>query len=434
MIRSTILLASSAAIAILATANVSANSGNTLYISQDGDSNSAIVQQGAGTGSNDFGVEDEPVEQIGNSNSIRETQSTGAGFSRGNNDVIALVQQGNNNKYDSDYSNSAGGNRIEDAGQIGNGNTMHVRRNGSVDSVIGTVLQQGNANFFSITQTGTGQSVGVVQMIGSNNGWSIQPPGGNGSRFGTVISQGGTNNRIDETSIHGSSNNASGVLPGHRIRQVGIGNGQASSTAVTYGTASNVDVLQTGNDNNFEVLQGTAATPGTGNVALLTQTGNGGDGVIHQFGDYNDASITQAGNDNDTSVVQTGDSNDVIVAKTGDGNVLDITQTGDDNTISVTLDGDGNNAVGSSFAAFFGSAGGLAPGDIVQSGNTNTATLTSGLFADNNLFAFKQDGNGNTVTGDIDGDGNQALVIQVGNTNIASFTQTGGSNFVSITQ
>jgi hypothetical protein len=408
------LMVLSTALALVAT--VAMASDNASYVAQDGDGNVTLVTQSG----------------------IKHEAGSAA---------AVMGQDGDNNRLVIDQTNAGSGN-------IG----------GNVAGTSGLGIDQiGNFNILEITQSDQKNAVRQVQQIGSNAGTELsnraivsqthnsqvsrilQQNEGDGSDAANAnvidVLQGGTGNKIGTLSGFGPTVGLTQIgtandmnidqLSSHNEMTLAVQDGERNALTVLQQTGNSNDALrldQIGDDNIISVRQ----TGANNAVSNVYQTGDGNAGTIDQVGDYNAAAITQSGDDNDTSVVQTGNSNDVLVAETGDGNLLSIIQTGNSNDVSVTLDGDNNNA--SSFAAFFGAAGGLMPGDIVQTGNDNQATLTTGLFADNNVFAFKQDGNGNQVTGAIDGDANQALVIQVGNTNLVSFSQTGGSNFVSITQ
>jgi hypothetical protein len=426
------LLATAAAASMLLASSAIASSSNTLYIEQTGDSNTALVQQNAGTGGNDVGKIGAPVLQQGNLNSFSETQSTGGGFSRGNNDIWAVTQLGNSNSFSSNYSNNAGDNRIESLLQYGNNNYAAIGRNNQRSGVIGTIVQGdeataavgGNRNFLSISQTTSylpgsqpaftaGNSVLLVKQIGSNNGRSSV----NDYNGGTQISQGGNGNVVQEAVIVGSNNNAAGSLWNtqvHLIKQRGLNNGDEHSIARTTGSGGNyIHVDQDGTSNQFDLQQGLS---------------------VASIGNRIDAGQIGAGND--VTGLQLGDYNTITSKQDGDGNYLNVVQDGDSNTATANVTGDYNGTGSfSGVAGSLASAKGLDNGTITQKGLSNTAFYEV-LGSSNNKFAFSQVGDTNSITGSVSGvgGGNQAVVSQGGNMNTTSFSQAGGGNNLSVNQ
>jgi hypothetical protein len=200
--RKTLVLSSALAL-LMATGAAYAGSSNTLYIDQEGGTNSANVQQSAGPGGNDIGSPASPFLQDGTGNSFTETQATGGGFSRGDNDIIKAKQVGDNNRFSDYYSNNAGGNRVNNFTQDGDSNVASVSRNASISGTVGTLTEDGDKNFLSISQNGTGNTVTKATITGSNNGWSTQ----NAGNWGTLLIQSGDGNIIAESSVDGSDNN-----------------------------------------------------------------------------------------------------------------------------------------------------------------------------------------------------------------------------------
>ncbi|MGB3539441.1 MAG: hypothetical protein WBA42_14885 [Mesorhizobium sp.] len=415
-----VVLSTASALALL-TGAAWAGSGNNAFVKQDGAGNTAKVQQAAGSGGNDFGTAGAPALQQGNGNSIVETQSTGGGFSRGDNDTIVLRQVGNSNSYGSDYSNSAGGNRINSVIQNGNSNHISIGRNAATNSTVETVLQSGDAtntttgssNWLSISQSNLGalrdgNRVVLVQQLGSNNGAGSQ----NAVNGGTTLSQSGANNVIMEATINGDNNNPSiynsTFGPVLSISQKGTGNGYLSSIARMTGSNGNfIHVTETGDNNNFYVVQGIDRSS-TQNRATVIQTGSDNDASATSLGSYDTASITEIGNSNHVKISQSG---------------------GDTNTATANITGNFNgSATVSGIAGNLASANGLVSGDILQVGANNTATYTV-LSSDNNQFAYLQQGSGNTIDGTVTGTGsNQVAVVQVGAGNTTGFSQAGGGN------
>lgn len=413
-----IAFASATALGLLIGGAAYAGNTNEAYLEQDGDGNLATIQQSAGSGGNRVGTTTDPILQQGDNNTFSETQSTGGGFSRGDNVIEAGRQLGNSNSFSSNYSNNTGFNTIDNLLQQGNSNNASVGRNGSnvLRSYVGDILQQGNSNFLAITQGGgADNSVEEAVQIGSNNGWSTQPPGGNGSRRGTVISQSGNRNLIESSRIEGSFNNSSGAKAAHRIYQTGDDNGQDVSIANTLGSNGNwIHVTQTGNSNNFDLRQG-ITTASTQNSITLVQTGDGNLTTATQYGSYNTLNASQSGNSNTITALVTGDNN-------------------------------GSGVFGNVGASALATANALTSGDIFQSGLSHTVSLT--INSSGNQFAFLQTGGSlNTITATVsgslgnnqavgvqNGSSNAATLTQGGNSNVAVFNQQGGSNSTTITQ
>lgn len=408
------LILSTAVGLVLATGAL-AGDNNTVYLEQDGDSNVSSVKQNGGS-NNDIGTVGDPVTQDGEGNSFSFTNELSGGGS--NNDIVKAEQVGDDNNLNVQSWNIGNNNLVQDIQQIGDLNRASLGFNGSDDGIVGTVLQQGNRNFLTIDVQGlaghgsTGNVVTLVNMIGSNNGWSMV----NDNNKGIRIRQRGSSNVIDEASIFGSNNNASGTSPGITIWQYGSSNGQGSvgeSTAINWGTLSAIDVFQDGSFNDFYITQGTIGVPGVNNTAAATQIGLD-----------NDVTIVQEGSDQDATVTQTGDDNHVNAKQLGGNNTLVATITGDDNGIGVFT--------GARLALANGK--GLVSGDLFQDGMSNNLDLT--ITSSNlNNFAFLQDGDGNEIDGDVSGgNGNEAVVAQVGNNNTSDFSQIGGGNLLNVSQ
>jgi hypothetical protein len=302
----------------------------------------------------------------------------------------------------------AGGDRINSFLQLGNTNWASVGRNGASAATVGTFNQIGDSNSARITQTGSGDTVTLLQQVGSNNGGPFGSGGPqNPDQWGTTIIQNGNNNLISESSIVGSNNNKNTTTaPVSYISQVGNNNGINSSIARTYGSNGNfIHVTEQGDWNNFSVLQG-LNTSSTGNQATVTQTGNSNAAYVTQYGDDNHVTVTQLGDANVATANFTGDRN-------GNGTLIGIA------------------------AALLTSNANLVEGTIYQdatgaSGNT----VTYNVSGNDNLFAMAQIGSGNAITGTVSSsNGNQVAVLQTGNNNQTTFSQSGGgNNAISVSQ
>ena len=286
---------------------------------------------------------------------------------------------------------------------------------GAAAGVAGVV--QGNA-----TQNGTGNDLSY-SAVGDDNlyGFSQTGPGYNsingttsGNANEAAVGQDGTGN-VTDFSQSGDSNdlgvsitgNNNGVGSFRGTSDIGLNNGQV----IQSGGTNYASIEIGGNDANYAVKQ----TNG-GNTAKLSMTG----------GNSNNVALLQAGNDM-ASITIVGGQNVMGVKQIGNG-------TGG-NSLTATINGNLNNWSGG-FSGF-ASGIGLTPGSILQNNNgiagTNNIDLT--VETSSNLFAMKQIGSNNTITGTVDtGNGNQVAVAQIGTTNMASFHQSGGGNNIGISQ
>lgn len=400
----------------------------------------------------------------GSENSIDSRQSTPTGLQTGSK-ITTLSQTGQYNTIETDQQtgstnigeiNQNGVNNLADTVQAGTGNIItlidqdgddneaFVTQTGGTGNKVGLILQNSTGgapafvgNYANVIMTGTGNGAGLlmgysvigrvtssqITQLGGNNDASLEFTG-DGNDFG--VYQTGTDNSVGSILVTGDDN-----LIG--VDQDGTGN--ILALGVIEGDRNNVGVLQAG----------------IGNLATVSILGGASDdnGVRVQQDGTNNATVTVTGSMNDVRLNQglllgAGGTNLATVSIVGDDNVLDILQQGDNEGlfgVSVTIDGSGNNSAGAgAFASLFGgalTASGLSAGQIVQQGTDNLINIKVGNLSpssDNNLFAFKQTGDGNTVNGTINGDGNQALVFQSGDSNTTNFTQTGGNNYVVVTQ
>ncbi len=405
---------------------------NTLFLDQDGNDNTAFIQQdipgfsGDDAGGNDFGTTGNHALQDGNRNEMKFTNGSKnyhSNLSAGDNDVLEAKQIGDdnrmyfsNNSFGSSGDTASSGNDVNSAIQSGNNNYTDIVRHNADDGEIDLVRQEGDKNFLRIVQEhGNGNSVGTAIQIGSNNGFNQY----NNTRQGTYIAQGdGSDNRVDVASIDGSNNGSIADNPGIYIDQSGSNNGLNSSTAQIFGNYNQIKVLQTGDSNNFFVRQGTDLVSGNENLAELTQIGS-----------TNDGSITQEGNNNN-----------VYATQIGNGNFMDAQQIGNANLITATFIGDGNgDNSGLSMTGMAGtleaSSGLLTQGTMFQNSSSAPSsgnTISYIVEGSNNLFAFAQIGAANTITGTVGttgaSNGNQVAVLQDGSSNSTTFTQNGGGN------
>ena len=300
--------------------------------------------------------------------------------------------------------------------------------------------------------------------------------GGPASRFLTLLACGSAlvatpaladNNRADvEQSGSGNTLLLTQWDDGDTVLFVGQGAsdrpGQRRANVITIdqangdwvGTALQANPAVRGNGVNHNVMRisqrstgdgiAEATQFGVGNVLEITQEGGGGNqvSVAAQAGRGNRLDLTQDGAGNVAGAVQFGHGNRAAIeigdaGAPSDGNVVAVAQYGDFNTVRLSIDGSFNGAgmfmPGSPAAAL-----GLLPGMVVQGGDFNMVRLTvggrRGGAGDRNLFAFEQDGSGNTIAGRQSGNGNEAAIQQVSSGNGAFFFQVGGMNVIAVRQ
>jgi len=409
-----IVLSTASALALL-TGAAWAGSGNTLYIQQQGSTNTANVNQGTGPGDNNIGTLADPVTQDGNTNFF---QYSNAGCcnegSRQDNDVKKAEQDGNGNWMNIAVWNLSDHNRINSAIQDGNDNALQIEQNDSRSGRIDSVLQDGSGNVGLAKQNGSGNRIVLMQQIGSNNGNGRSGELTSGRGVGSRVIQAGSNNLINESSVVGSNNKQAAsntYTPPHDIQQLGNNNGRSFSTASTLGSNGNgIKVTEHGDWNNFSVKQGLSVRS-TGNYATVDQQGS-----------YNNATATQYGS-----------GNHLVVSQILDGNRSTTNFDGNDNGVG-TLGG----AAGT-LAGLPGSR--LVQGTVLQdsTGAVSGNLVNYDVFGSGNLFALAQIGGNNTITGTVgtgarDSNNNQVAVLQQGNSNTSSFSQTGGSNNLAVSQ
>jgi len=178
-----------------------------------------------------------------------------------------------------------------------------------------------HANEIYIEQVGSGSTVTITQEGADNRVGTSQNPAYIGSGSNTVIiDQIGSNNTLD---------------------------------MVVNGTATDVTVSTTGNNNIQEILCGTTNSAGCSG-SVITQTING---------DNNDVKQNLGAGANHTSTITvTGDLNNITHISTATGTtVADITVSGNTNTVAVTQSGMLNHSV------VVNSTGNLNNINIVQS-------------------------------------------------------------------
>lgn len=385
---------------------------NKSYIDQNGEENSAIISQ---------------------SGKLHEAGST----------TIRILQQGDENSLVINQTNAGTGN---------------IGGNFAGTSGLG-IDQIGNFNALEITQSDQKNAVRQVQQISSNTGTALS----NSAK----ISQ-NKNNQVSRIlqDNEGDGSNAGNanfidVVQSNEGNKIGTITGFSDTLGLTQiGTGNDMDIDQTSGFNEITL----AVQNGDRNaLTVLQRTGNGNDALnLDQIGDDNVidieqtgslnvlANLFQSGNENSATITQTGSSNTVMtVDQYGDDNLLDLVQNGAGNMVQLVdqsggnntanLDFQGNNNGAGSFSGGFDDRG-LTQGEIIQSNSAASLNLINfTVYGNSNLFAFKQDGTGNTISGAVGTSGtaassNEAAVLQVGNNNYSSFSQAGVDNTVSVSQ
>ncbi|WP_417423701.1 hypothetical protein [Hoeflea sp.] len=401
------ILSTATALGLILAGAALASDGNTLYLDQDGENNTALVIQDVPNftneiGGNNIGTDSDPVTQQGDGNEFYYDNGTGVSNGGvGNNDIIKAEQIGNGNYmrfHDQGGSDTNLSNNIQ---QIGDDNYANFSHNSADDSVVDVVLQEGDDNFLRIQQeAGTGNKVLSATQIGSRNGASAVTT----ASMGTYIYQRGSGNLVTEASITGSDNGGINNRALY-ILQRGNNNGQGLSVASMLGSnGNNISVEQVGDGNDFGIWQGTS-TASTGNDAKVTQDGN-----------FNYAKVTQFGNGNEIFVDQDGNSNITTANFTGNGNGVD------------PLSGDAGDLAAAHTE--------LTQGTIFQDAGTTIGgnQVNYDVTGDDNLFAFAQIGGSNVIDGTVIGNGNQVAVLQYGSGNNTTFTQIGNFNNLGVSQ
>lgn len=369
-------------------------------------------------------------------------------------------------------------------------NSATLTQSGAANQ-IGTVFQSGYAQTATLTQRGDGNAIAASEQRGSRNVITLALAGDDNGTAAFVaaadivgawggLAQGrvyqnndsilaspfdaneldfdvaGNANSFGFSQV-GGDNTISGVVAGDGnqtgVNQLGLSNTASFALAgadnllfidqglwpVNYANAANVVIA--GDDNHVGVRQGGSsnsagiAIGGGGNLVNVTQ-----ESLV--WG--NDADIAITGSNNRLGLTQEG-RNTALLAVTGGDNLLAASQLGSLNTLTLTIFGSRNNAlINGGFTAGKPAAGTalslappLVPGDVRQSGAGNAITYTLGTSlapANDNKFAFWQNGDGNVIEGFTRGSANEVAIIQNGNANFAYFSQNGVGNVIGVSQ
>ncbi|GGA68540.1 curlin [Nitratireductor aestuarii] len=337
---------------------------------------------------------------------------------------------------------------------LGDSNRFGIEQTGDFNEAYARA--NGNANDLALSQSGVGNfgEVAIGDWTASNSNSVVlnQEASSTAANDGQIFVDGNTN-AVSLNQVAGWDSNLGEVVIEGSQNQVAVDqNGSNEGFVNVYGNGNGVTLGQDGdvnyavvdvggNNNGLDIDQS-----GDWNYAWVQAYGNANNLTLGQTGDLNTGEVYLVGDSNTVSADQnsSGGENSLIAAVTGDSNVLNVSQTnsslyGDMNSIEVDIYGNSNNTGGAfALAASSAVAGGLAPGDLVQSGSGNSISLQVGSSlapaSDLNQFAFAQQGNGNTIDGSIMGSGNEVAIVQAGNGNYATFSQVGSGNSIGISQ
>lgn len=385
-----IALASATAMGLLIGA-VYAGDDNNAYIDQDGEANSASIQQlGTGAKAGDSSA-NRRMLQDGDNNTLVILQNNGGTIGTGGNyqqNNRGLDQTGDRNQASITQTYGSG---VYEVQQDASGAT------GTVSATTNelTITQTGNMRVNRVNQTYTGN--------GSTDGANSLTISQTGSQF--------------HNSFVGNSNGL------QHASQGAFQTGHSNDADVTQNGAGQrlIRLNQDGVSNDFDLMQGggngnlvqTAEQIGNRNTGYLSFSGanNGKDGFtagtpaalagaaassMSQIGDDNKVNMEVLGSRNQFGFYQDGDRNTAVgITLLGDDNQLGVFQMGEDNTLNLgTVDGNLNNI------------------GLDQDGVDNTATVS--VTGNSNIADFSQESNdnGNTIIASIDGDLNDLTINQ----------------------
>jgi hypothetical protein len=326
--------------------------GDNLYadVAQTGDDNSAVVDQLVAS------MSDATITVTGNGNSSDVGQSgaehqaeivtTGdfnsAGIFQDGNSNTALVEQfgGDNDSVISQsgslndsYVISDGDNNAADIDIVGDDNLFDVYQYEYDNDVMGMVtgsfndvyvLQTGYNNLVDITIEGDTNIVEVRELLGSRrnsdmtafidgDGNELYAAGRAGSGQSMSFDITGNDNYIDTFQFH------NGVSLDFTTAGNSVSNNVADIDQA--GAFSSISLLLTGSSNNIVMQQGGPSSNASNRIE-----GIGGTGGFHIGGDNGDIDLLQSGAQNVIQGMQMSDGSSINVSQTGNGNTAVITQ------------------------------------------------------------------------------------------------------------
>lgn len=351
---------------------------NTAKTTQTGNLNNAAVTQ-AGT------LNDGAVTQTGNQNLGTIDQKT-----TGN---IGVVDQ------------LAGDNNTSSVAQDGATNEAYMTQ--------GMVANYYAAPYDISTPMGASFNTSSAYQKGNKNYTEVVQVGGTAADNGnlTAVSQTGDNN----------------VAYSYQGWPFGFW-GETATTSALSSIKSVVGISQTGNGNEGAVWQ----YGGESNSASVTQANDDNvarisQGFIYEDAAYNFSHPVYNTKNNSASISQSGDGNTAKLFQLGDGNSFSLSQTGGGNTLGLAVgglleardgyfeqDGDANIFVGSQ------ADGATLKNTSRQTGDGNYIYMSQ---EDLDVAEIVQDGDLNTVLLTQGGGGQNATIMQTGNSNTATVTQ-----------
>lgn len=445
------LMISGSAIALVATFGAHqalAGNGNEAFVTQDGSFNNAEIDQAAANFAG-VGLETRPFLQEGNGNDLSVIQQDPT-VTRG--PRVATITP----------STAMQGEEVNGF-QLGAANTLTVEQSRSLPGPsvnvnwVGTLWQDGNFNFGSITQEAVeGWSAANLRQTGDLNIATL---------LQQVQSSGSGRNRLGEgyfTGAGGGTMAASrggavqnGTLNIMQIEQLSLGGADINriDLASQSGNANVMNINQAGSNSELSFGASLSAhqfasslglaryvslQEGAFNFLNLDMTGSTGSasgGILfstRQLGQGNTASVSLSGTLTEFALNQDGSLNSLDGIATGDNNDLAVNQVGVDVVVppfffipEFTISGGGNDA------SFFvdGNSNEML---IDQQGNLNDALVE--IVGDSNKSPVRQTGNLNDAFVDILGNSNSAPVTQTGSRNDADLVIDGNLNTASATQ
>ncbi|WP_319414493.1 hypothetical protein [uncultured Cohaesibacter sp.] len=461
---------------------------STIFISQQGTSNEMTISQtgyaneaGASAPTGTLGLYG--LYQTGANNILDITQENDN--SAGTN-MIGAIDQQSPDTYASSVSNSLtiiqsqnsidgttgtgdgqGNHVIEEVQQIqsddnGAPNVAIIRQYdgalgiGDDGNSIGWLIQNGSGNYANVIQQYRGNSLEAFRQLGTDNEAEIFQQAGVdnliahfdqiGSSNRSVLAMIGSRNLIwsaiqnnDLVSVTG--NIMTVTLEGDDNGGDGFGGlGQFSHDNTKQLQVSQAEIKQLGDHNTLNMVT-TSASAMTQFGFVQDGDGNWISGTID--GIENEIGAEQIGDGNRLTFAQTGEQNAMAVSYKGKDNELNAIQNGDENTMTISFDGGisplsrsdqtNDTALGGFSDITLAYAGSLTPGDAIQNGNLNVASIhvMGGSF---NKFAFSQSGDQNEIDGEIEGISNQSVVSQSYGENYAYYRQYGNNNQIIILQ
>lgn len=283
-------------------------------------------------------------------------------------------------------------------------------------------------NFSNVVQDGADNSGVIVQGPGDRNKVGADGLAAlqDGDRNTLDIEQAGSDN---EVGTRGSGLNQAGnenvlvidqTSDGNRVNQIvqTSGGGAVTRNSATVVQRSAAGEPADGRSTVTSLVQ--THQSGPANDLTITQTSEGPGGNTIGIGGRASVrgGVTQSGGGNVAVLTQTGDGNRIRESlQTGQRNALAVSQNGSDNLAEATQEGNRNGAADlGGFDDFVGLSTSVSQGLVEQTGVGNTARLD--LTGNRNQFGIAQIGSSNTALGRANGDANQFALSQSGDSNL----------------